>query len=131
MATVTPMRKTKTVGSLIDAMYDVRERIRALNEQLKTLGQEKDAIEAELIALMDSEGVSKSTGKKASAGITETERPNVVSWDDFYKYIARTKNFHLLERRPSVSGCRELFETKGSIPGVEPFTQRTINLRSL
>jgi hypothetical protein len=63
--------------------------------------------------------------------ITESVRPSVENWDDFYRFIHRHKYYHLLDRRPSVTGCRELFETKGNIPGVVPFTKRKINLRSI
>lgn len=133
MMTVTAMRKPKaeTVGSLIDAMYDVREEIRAKEAETKLLGAQKDELELRLLSLMDAEGVTKSTGRHASAGVTEAVRPNVTDWDSFYAYIHKNKYWHLLERRPSVTGCRELFETKGLVPGVEPFIKRTINLRNL
>jgi chromosome segregation ATPase len=128
----TTMRKTKpTVGSLIDRLHDLREKKRLLNDELKLLDSEYSETEKELMALMDSEGVTKSTGKKASAGISESIHPDVIDWDAFLAYIHKNKFYHLLQRRPSSTACRELFETKGKIPGVEPFVKRTINLRNL
>lgn len=118
------------IGGKIDALHHLREQKRLLEERLKGIGEEMDRAELELIAEMDKAGLVRSTGNTATVSITSSIRPNVENWDEFYRYINRNKYYHLLERRPSVAGCRELFETKGVIPGVVPFTQRRLNMRS-
>lgn len=120
-----------TVGAKIDALHALREDKRQLEELLKAKAQEIDLMENELIELMDQQNISKSTGTKATVSITTSTKPSVEDWDAFYAYIHRNKYYHLLERRPSVTGCRELFDTKGKIPGVVPFTQRKLNIRSV
>ena len=129
-ATITRIESVAT-GKLIDKMWELREKKRAQEAAAKDTATEIEALEAQLIEVMDKDGVVKSTGKKASAGITEQVRPDVKDWDVFYAYIHKNKFWHLLERRPSVTGCRELFETKGKVPGVEPYVKRTINLRTV
>lgn len=119
-----------TINQKIEKMYTIREKVRKLEQSIKELNEQKDTIAAELIEQMDAEGVTKSTGKNASVTLTESVVPSVENWEEFYKYIHRKKFYHLLERRPSVSGCRELFEKSGRIPGVVPFTKRTIQLRT-
>lgn len=120
-----------TVGAKIDALHALREDKRQLEELLKAKAQEIDLMENELIELMDQQNISKSTGTKATVSITTITKPSVEDWDAFYAFIHRNKYYHLLERRPSVTGCRELFDTKGKIPGVVPFTQRKLNIRSV
>jgi hypothetical protein len=121
MATVTALRKTKiTVGSLIDQMQDVRSKKRALAVTEKELTGEYEALQAQLIQLMDAEGVIKSTGKAATQ-----------DWDAFVAYMVKTKQFHLIQRRVSDPAMREVFEKKGAVPGMEPYTKRVINLRDL
>ena len=120
-----------TVGVKIDALHALREDKRQLEELLKAKAQEIDLMENELIELMDQQNISKSTGTKATVSITTSTKPSVEDWDAFYAYIHKNKYYHLLERRPSVTGCRELFDTKGKIPGVVPFTQRKLNIRSV
>ena len=120
-----------TIGTKIDTLHNIREQKRALEKEIESLQEQAAMLESELIDQMDAEGVTKSTGKHASVNIGENVKPSVEDWDAFYRYINRTKSFHLLERRPSVTGCRELFELKGKIPGVVPFTQRKINIRSV
>ena len=120
-----------TIGAKIDALHDLREQKRALEEQIKEIVGQASELENALMEQMDTEGVSKSTGNSATVSITLSVKPSVDDWEAFYKYIHRMKYYHLLERRPSVTGCRELLETKGKIPGIVPFTQRKLNIRSV
>ncbi len=120
-----------TIGAKIDQLHNLREQKRQLEEQVKQLQAQMAELENDLIEDMDKQGVSKSTGALATVSISSNVRPSVDDWDAFYAYIHRYKYYHLLERRPSVSGCNELLETKGKIPGVVPFTQRKLNLRSV
>lgn len=119
-----------TIGDKIDALYALREEKRELEEKMKETTEKIRELEAEVIELMDSQNVVKATGSKATVSISSSVRPQVEDWDAFYEFIHRHKYYHLLERRPSVTGCRELFEHKGSIPGVVPFVQRKLNMRS-
>ena len=119
-----------TIGSIVDKLHDLRDARRQLEKEIETLKTQSDVLEIALMEVMDKEGVDKATGKNASVAISEVVKPSVTDWDLFYKYIAKTKAFFLLERRPSVTACRELFETKGKIPGVVPFTKRSILLRT-
>lgn len=119
-----------TIGSKIDEIYNLREKKRELEKQIANIEKEFHLIEIDLMDQMDKECVDKSSGKLASVSIIESIKPNVVDWEVFYKYIYRHKAFFLLERRPSVTACREAFETKGKLPGVVPFTKRVINLRT-
>lgn len=120
-----------TLGSAIDALWALREKKRKLETQVKEIEAAIADSETQVMELMDKEGVEKTTGKKASVSITSSVVPQVEDWDAFYAYIHRNKYYHLLERRPSVTGCRELFETKGKLPGVLPFTKRKLNLRTV
>ncbi len=120
-----------TIGVKIDKMHKLREDKRKLEEQVKDVQAKMAALEIELIAAMDKQGVNKSTGALATVSISENIRPSVEDWEAFYAYIHKNKYYHLMERRPSVSGCNELLETKGKIPGVVPFTQRKLNVRSV
>lgn len=119
------------LGSAIDALWAKREKKREMEAKLKEVEAEIADSEVKVMELMDKEGVEKTTGKKASVSITTSVVPQVEDWDVFYAYIHRNKFYHLLERRPSVTGCRELFENKGKVPGVLPHTKRKLNLRTV
>lgn len=120
-----------TIGKHIDKMFKLREKIREHEVAIKDLNIEKTALEVLLMEQMDREGITKSSGNRASVTVSESIKPSIENWDEFYKYIHKTKMYHLLERRPSVTGCRELFEKRGKIPGVVPYKNRQITMRSI
>lgn len=117
-----------TIGGNIDALWELREKKRALEAEVKLVHAEMEELEFQIIEAMDREGTTTSAATKASVSISESLKPSVEDWDAFYAYLHRHKAYHLLERRPSVTGCRELFETKGKIPGVVPFKKRALKV---
>lgn len=123
--------KIKTVGTLIDEMSDIREKRRVLAAEDKVLESTYKILEEDLLAAMDAQGTTKSTGKLASAGIIEVLVANKVDWLEMMKWIARTKNFQLVQQRVSDPAYRELRTQGKVIPGLEDFTKRSINLRNL
>lgn len=128
---VKPKTKALSVGAQIDALHELREKKRVLDSQVKEIeAQIADATEA-LMEKLKTEGLDKSTGKKATVSVSENIVGNVKDWDVLWAYILKTKQTHLLQRRLSDPAVRELFEIKGSVPGVEPFVKRTLNLRAV
>jgi len=123
--------KIKTVGALIDEMSSIRERRRAIAAEDAKLEKTYKALDEELIAAMDAQGTTKSTGTKASASISEIVVANKLDWMAFMAWMARTKNFQLVQQRVSDPAYRELRTQGKKIPGLEDFTKRSINLRNL
>ena len=54
--------------------------------------------------------------------------PQVEDWDQFHEFIRANGFFHLLDKRPSVSGCREMFMRDEVIPGVNPFDRTSFRI---
>lgn len=126
------MAKPKvTLGSLIDAMSDIREQRRAIDAQDKLLSKDYSTLELQLLALMDAEGVSTSTGHRATASISVTRQFNTVDWDAFFTYAAKLKRADLVQRRVSAPAVRELWQLKGTVPGLTPYDKQEISLRNL
>lgn len=118
------------LGSEIDKLHALREKKRKLEKEVEDVKHQMAEQEEEIMARMQKENITRATGSKANVSVSENVRPTVQDWDAFYNFIHRNKMYHLLDRRPSVSGCRELFETKGMIPGVVPFKQKTLRLNT-
>lgn len=121
--------KKASLGLQIDALFKLREKLREIQAQEKNQLDLIAAAETVLMETMKHEGIEKSTGKLATVSISSTISANVVDWDAFYAYIYKNKFAHLLQKRVSDPAVRELFETKGKVPGVEPFTKEKLNLR--
>lgn len=122
--------KVVTVGSLIDQLDNVREKKRKLDEQLKVVEAEYSALSQTLIERLQQEGMDKASGKKATVSLSNTVVANIVDFDALAKYVKRTGFFHLFQRRISDPAFRELLESKGAVPGLEPFTKVKLNHRS-
>ena len=82
-------------------------------------------------ATSEAEGTDKGAGKLASASISSVVVGNLDDADKFFAYVKKTGYFHLMQRRLSDPAIRELLASKGSIPGVTPFTKVRLNLRVL
>jgi molecular chaperone GrpE (heat shock protein) len=60
----------KTIGAKIDALHELREQKRELEEQVKAIAQSMQSLEDDLIKQLDAQGVSKSTRLHASVSIS-------------------------------------------------------------
>lgn len=120
-----------TMGALIDAIWASREEKRRLAGQIKEVELVIAEYEEQLMERMTAEGTDKAQGSKAGVSISSNTVANVEDWDAFWAFVIKKKYTHLLQRRVSDPAYRELLEAGQNVPGVEPFTKRTLNVRSL
>lgn len=138
--------RAATVGSLIDAMWEKREKKRKLEAEVKLLDDDMLALEEALTERMNKEGMAKATGKNASVSFTSSISANPQGeegWALLYAFIAKKKYWHLLQRRVSDTAYREVLALlngggkleeltiKNQVPGTLPFTKKRLNLRAL
>lgn len=127
-------RLTGSTGTMIDALWAVREQKRALEASLKEVEEKQRDYEVQLEAKMAGEGLDKAAGKAASASFSTTITASVEGdegWSLLYAYIAKNKFWHLLQRRVSDPAYRELLEKGKKVPGVQPFPKKRLTLRTL
>jgi hypothetical protein len=120
-----------SIGTMIDNLDKIRERKRALDEQVKGLENDYKALSDQILARMGEEGLPKASGQRATVSRSETLVGQLEDWEKLTRYISRTKNFQLFERRISAAAFRELFEKKGEVPGITPFTKVTLRHASI
>ena len=124
-------RLTGTLGSTIDLAFALREKKREAQKVVDNIDVEITALNEVLFERLDKEETTKGEGKLASVSISSAIVANVTDWELLWPYIAKHKHFHLVQKRLSDPAVRELWEMKKTVPGVEPFTKRTLNLRTL
>lgn len=124
-------KRAKTVGAAIDELWALREEKRLAEAVVKEVEAKIALAEAVVYETMDAQGVLKSTGSKASVSIGTTESFQIEDFDALTKYIKKTGHFHLFQRRVSVEAARELYEQKGAVPGLQPFSKRKLNILTL
>ena len=121
----------ESIGSMIDNLDKIRDKKRGLDEQVKDLEAQYRELTEKILDRMATENIPKASGRRATVSRSETIVGQLEDWEALTKYISRTKNFQLFERRISAAAFRELFEKKGEVPGVKPFTKVTLKHTSL
>jgi hypothetical protein len=119
------------LGLAIDHLVELRAKkteAQHVADKLKVAyGELEEDIRKELKKL----GLDKGSGRKGTAAVRKLTVANVKDWDAFWKWIAKTKNFHLIQQRVSDPAYREVLALKGMIPGTEPFEKETLSLTTL
>lgn len=128
---VTEVTVPPRLGTIVDRMFNTREKKRELEAQIAKLDAEYKEDEELLLQRMKAEATDKAAGKKASASVTTGVVANVTDWKALETYVKKTGNFQLFQRRISDPAYRELMETKGAVPGISPFTKHKLNLRTI
>ena len=124
-------KRAPSLGSQIDAMWALREKKRALEASAKEIEEQILAAEADLMEAMEANGVEKMTGRHASVSVSTSIVASVTDWDELWKFILKTKNTQLLQRRVSDPAYRELLEMGKKVPGAESFNKKRLNLRAI
>lgn len=125
------IKMTDSLGDIIDSIHALREQKRGLEAEVKKVEDLYHAAEEQLLARFDAEGVTQSRGHAASCSVSVSVSGNVTDWDAFNAFVKKKGYFHLYQKRLSDPALRELWEQNKSIPGVEPFPKRRLNVRSL
>lgn len=120
-----------TTGGMIDQLWAAREEKRKLEEHVKEVETSIKEIEEKLMERMTEEGMEKATGSKATVSIGTSVVADVQDWDALYPYIAKNKFWHLLHKRVSDPGFRELWDAGKKVPGVTQFIRKKITLRTV
>ena len=120
---------TERLDEMIDQAYALVERKRELDAESKEIGKKIEAIQEELLQRYDEIGTTISRGQRATATIAEIVVPVVEDWGAVHEYIMENDALYLLHRRLSSGPWRELLDTGDAVPGVKPYTKRSISLR--
>lgn len=123
--------KANTIGALLDKMEQLRDERRQLAERDKDLKDRYDELEVQVMEMLDAQNMPRGSGRRATGSIREEVVANISDWEAFTKFISRTKNYQLFQRRVSNPAFRELFERKGVVPGLEPRTVRKLHLTTI
>jgi hypothetical protein len=127
-----------TLGSIADEMWELREQKRAIAAQEKEINAKLETLEADMLVMLDEQGIDSAKGKKGNVSLGkpmtsfsfDTEG-GADGFEKFMAFVAKNKYFHLVQRRVSEPACREIFESKGVVPGLKPFIKRKLNLTTV
>lgn len=125
------LKLPKTLGETIDLIFQLREKRSAAELVVKAIQDQEDALEAHLMSNFDKSGLDGAKGKFASASIIHSDVPDVVDWNKVWTYIHKNKADDLVQKRISVTACRERWANKKAIPGVEVKSITTLRINKV
>lgn len=121
----------RTIGDIADEVLARGIEITRMNKVVEGLEKEKKVLEQELMDAATAAGLTSGGGKTSKFDIGPETVPQISNVDAFYDYIKTNDYFHLLQRRPAVKACRELWEQGTAIPGIDKFTQTKVNVKGV
>lgn len=121
---------TKTLNELIAESMDLKRQIDEHTRAATNLGAQRDAVLAKILEKMDEDGLQRTGTDVANVLVSETIVPTVNDWDAFYNFIRENDAMHLLQRRVTSTSYREYIDAGQEVPGVVPFTKRSVQVRS-
>lgn len=119
------------LGEKIAKLQQLHEQRAQVEQQSKALGAEIESLSADIMRMMDDAKLE--AAKHGSFVVEPLIRvfPKVVDWDAFYEFISVNKYWHLLERRPTATGYREMLTLGREVPGVVKFDKRILTTRKV
>lgn len=122
---------TKERDSKIKQRHRLEAERKKISASLKDIETQISTLDTELIEVMQADNAEllKITGGLGVKLVSSTV-PNVKDWDAFYAWIKKNNAFWMLERRPSVTGYRDVLTSGKAVAGVESFTKIKLGLVS-
>lgn len=127
----TKFKFPKTLGACADRMYQLRQKRLEMQKEVDKVAAEEAALKEHIINTLPKSEASGVAGKLARVAVVTKQVPQVKDWDAFYKYVKRTGQFDLLQRRLSEVAIKERWDAGKEVPGVEHFTVVTVSINKI
>ncbi|MCK5616845.1 hypothetical protein KAR91_84065 [Candidatus Pacearchaeota archaeon] len=118
----------KTLGGCADKLFKIKTEKAELSRKVKDLEGLEKAIKERLIQELPKDKAEGVIGKLARATIKQKNVASVKNWESFYKFILKTKDFSLMQKRVSDAAVKERWEDGKKVPGVEAFNVISVSI---
>ena len=119
-----------TLDDKMNMLTNTRAKLKVLLNQEKELKQVQNALEAEIAADMERQGLTQTGNDVCTISLKTETVPTVEDWDVLHQHISDTGRFELLQKRMSATAYRELIAMEPSVPGVRSTELTKVNYRS-
>ena len=119
-----------TLDDKMNMLANTRAKLKVLLDQEKELKHVQNALEAEIAADMERQGLTQTGNDVCTISLKTETVPTVEDWDVLHQHISDTGRFELLQKRMSATAYRELIAMEPSVPGVRSTELTKVNYRS-
>lgn len=114
-----PKKKSLTAAQLADLYFEAKNERLQFAKQLEEMDRREKDLRQQVIAALNNEGVEGVSTKKVRVTLVSKIFPKVVDWEQVQKYIKKTNNWFVMQRRLSDAAIKEIWEDGKQIPGIE------------
>ena len=119
-----------TLDDKMNMLANTRAKLKVLLDQEKELKNVQNALEAEIAADMERQGLTQTGNDVCTISLKTETVPTVEDWDVLHQHITDTGRFELLQKRMSATAYRELIAMEPSVPSVRSTELTKVNFRS-
>lgn len=121
----------KAMGACADRLYQLRQKRLEMQKEVDKVAAEEAALKEHIINTLPKSEASGVAGKLARVTVVTKQIPQVKDWDAFYKYVKKTGQFDLMQRRITDAAIKERWEAGKEVPGVEHFNAVSISVNKV
>lgn len=118
----------KELGAAIDLLFKIREGRRRMQQEVDVVKAQENEIENIIFERFGKSDLEGARGKLAQCSIKRSEVANIDDWESFEKYVKKTGELDLFQRRISLEAIRERWAEGKTVPGVGKFTRISLSL---
>lgn len=124
-------QETPTLESQIDSLYFMREQVRDLEEQVKTIKKVMSTLEKDILDTLEDQGLTKMGTNVATVSVSTNLSPTVdpEHWPDVFNYLFANGYIEVLRKQLNSGPWQELLKLGIEVPHVTPFEGKKLNLR--
>ena len=116
------------LGQFIDQLTEVKLLRQFHEKQAEKFTKEQTDLEEIIIRMMEEQHLEKAAHGGTTVAPKRSTYAHVEDWAKLYAFIEQEHFLHLLEKRVSVTGYRELLELGREVPGVVPFVKTKLSV---
>lgn len=121
----------KGLGACADKLYQLKQKRLDAQKVVDAFAAEESALKNHIIDNLPKSDASGIAGKLARVTVVTKEVPQVTDWEQLYKYVKKTGDFSLLQRRVGDAAIKERWENGKEVPGVGHFNAVTISMNKV
>ncbi len=125
------MAKLDDLAAAYIKLRDLKKQVKERHsEELRPINERMSAIENAMLEMLNKVGTESARTKAGTVYRSQRTSVKVQDWDEALRYVLDNGYHHMLVRRLSPEGVKDLLENTGElIPGVSLSTDLTVGVR--
>ena len=132
-AETTVTKKQMNMGDVVKRLVEIKDEKSAMASREKSLNEEKDQLEIDLLAMMKDQGTAEVAvaGKRVSFKMKPF--PKIINGAELWKFVKKHDRYDLYYARLKVAEYEELYHLNKDkpLPGTEVVEKVEISIRSI